>query len=603
MDPALETIVQRSGLDVDVQSCQPVIEYVNGELRGVLNLREPNNDKFAYANWGYDDEELDAFENLEMKNGNDSMLKRIFEFGEHIDEAGAYEELKSLLDIDEYTNYMAVTIYLFNDDWPDNNVKGYRSRLDGRYRFVSFDLDYAFAGCKGDSGSDSFAYFSKMVNGDKNSAFVQLFLNLLRHDAYRRKFIDTFCIVAGSVFNPAKANAIVDELLNSVQPMAQLMKQQGINDGHDPQRAANTIKQELSGRSNAMTNYMKQFEPMQLKSTTRQSVTLSANVEGACLYINGIEVPYASFDGQLFTPAQIEAKAPAGYRFTGWRKGRTILSDEPVISLPSGSSVALMATFTALSDAERTAEDITPVRINEVSAANGIFTNEYFKRNDWIELYNTTAKSIDVEGMYLSDNAGKPLKYKITKGNGKASTSVPAHGYLVVWCDKLEPDLQLHASFKLAAEGGEVLLTAADGSWTDRLTYGGMKADETVGRYPDGMSCVLAMNVPTIGRSNITSSYVQTVDQTAVDGIEGINDVADFEVRYVSGRLVLRGHEHATLSVSIVSLAGLQAGKHRVTLGGGCAEVAVSQLAGGAYISHVTDEKGHQKTCKFICEN
>ena len=44
MDPALETIIQRSGIDLDVQSYVPVIEYVNGELRGVLNMREPNND-------------------------------------------------------------------------------------------------------------------------------------------------------------------------------------------------------------------------------------------------------------------------------------------------------------------------------------------------------------------------------------------------------------------------------------------------------------------------------------------------------------------------------------------------------------------------------
>ena len=44
MDPALETIIQRSGIDIDVQSYVPIIEYVNGELRGVLNMREPNND-------------------------------------------------------------------------------------------------------------------------------------------------------------------------------------------------------------------------------------------------------------------------------------------------------------------------------------------------------------------------------------------------------------------------------------------------------------------------------------------------------------------------------------------------------------------------------
>jgi hypothetical protein len=112
IDPALETIIQRSGIDVDVQSYVPVIEYVNGKLRGVFNMREPNNDDYAYANWGYDDEEIDAFENLTIKNGDDEAIKRIFELGKKINNEGAYEELQTLLDIDEFTNYMAVTFFL-----------------------------------------------------------------------------------------------------------------------------------------------------------------------------------------------------------------------------------------------------------------------------------------------------------------------------------------------------------------------------------------------------------------------------------------------------------------------------------------------------------
>jgi hypothetical protein len=604
IDAALETVIQRSGLDVDVQSCQPVIEYVNGELRGVLNLREPNNDKFAYANWGYDDEELDAFENMEMKNGNDSVINRIFELGRHINDAGAYDELKTLLDIDEYTNYMAVTLFLDNDDWPNNNVKGYRSRLDGRYRFVSFDLDYAFAGCGVNKhNEDPFSFFYEYRNdGNDNQEFVCLLLNLLNNDEYRRKFADTFCVVAGSVFKPEQTNAIVNELLNKVQPMTQLMKQLGISDGHEPQRAANTIKEKMNGRSNMMTNYMKQFAPMKLQSTTRQNVTLSANVKGAHLYINGIEVPYASFNGQLFAPARIEAKAPVGYRFAEWKRGSSTLSDEPVISLPSGSSLSLTATFTALTDAELEKEGITPVRINEVSAANGAFVNEYFKHNDWIELYNTTANDIDVEGMYLSDNDAKPLKYQIAKGDSKASTIVPAHGYLVVWCDKLASQSQLHAPFKLAAEGGAVLLTAADGSWTDRLVYGAMKGDESAGRYPDGTNDVVTMNVPTIAKSNLTSSYVQAVEQPTADGIDGIDYAADLQVRYVLGRLILRGHDNSRLHVDIADMAGRQAESLGITLHGGYAEIAVGRLKSGVYLASVTDESGHKKACKFICQ-
>ena len=510
MDPALETIIQRSGLDVDVQSCQPVIEYVNGELRGVLNLREPNNDDFAYANFGYDDEELDAFENLTMKNGDDVVINRIFELGDKITDDEAYGELQTLLDIDEFTNYMAVTLFLDNDDWPNNNMKAYRSRPDGRYRFVSFDLDYAFAQMEGNTTNDNpFTHFQKYKGSSYlNYQIVRLMLNLLERDDYRKKFIDTFCLVAGSVFEPTRAGKIVDELLANVQPMCQLMRQSGINDGHEPDRAASTIKNRLKGRSQNMMTHMKNFSYLKLSNATAQRVTLNTSVEGAHLYINDLDVPYADFDGHLFAPVELKVTAPAGYRFTGWKKANAVVSTEPEMSLPSDNTVKLTATFEKLSDNELKTQGITPVRINEVSAANGIHVNDYFKRNDWVELYNTTDKPIDVEGMYLSDNLNKPMKFQISKGNTQVSTIIPAHGYLIVWCDKLDALNQLHASFKLEADGGDVLLTAADESWSDQLTYGPMNSDQTVGRYPDGCEQTYVMNIPTIAKANITSSYV-----------------------------------------------------------------------------------------------
>ncbi|MBO7141257.1 MAG: lamin tail domain-containing protein [Prevotella sp.] len=547
LDPALETIIQRSGIDVDVQSYVPVIEYVNGELRGVLNLREPNNDKFAYANWGYDDEELDAFENEEMKNGTADALNRIIELSETVsngteESEEAYKELKTLLDIDEFTNYMAVTMFLDNDDWPNNNIKAYRSQHDGRYRFVSFDLDYAFA-LRGfnKENDDPFAYFLQFkdaatVDGEanRNRDIVRLLLNLLGHDEFRRKFIDTFCIIGGTVFEPTRAGKIVDELLNNVKPMCQLMKQQGINDGHDPDRAASTIKNKLQGRSQKMAGHLKGFSYAKLRESA-QAVKLNTDVEGAKLFINGVAVPtgnvsktngqWSMFNGHLFAPVELEAKAPYGYTFAGWKKGTEIISTDPVVSLPEGSSVTLVATFKEMDEEEWSMlyAQPTPVRINEVSASNDIFVNEYFKRSDWVELYNTTDKPVNVEGMYLSDNPDKPKKYEIEAPlftpeeywdvapllPEAPGTIIPPHGYLIVWCDQREPLTQLHASFKLAAEGDELLLTAADESWTDRLTYGPMKGDETAGRYPDGADEVLTMNIPTIAKTNVSSSYTK----------------------------------------------------------------------------------------------
>ena len=572
IDPALETIIQRSGIDLDVQSYVPVIEYVNGQLRGVFNMREPNNDKFAYANFGYDDEELDAFENLTMKNGDDVAIKRIFELGKQASDNSAYEELQTLLDIDEFTNYMAATFFLYNDDWPDNNMKAYRSRNDGRYRFISFDLDYAFKGCWNDSDNNPFTNFAKFKNGSAprtsyNKDIVNLFLNLLNNADYRQKFITTFCLMGGSVFEPSIATDIVNELLEKVKPMCQLMKQQGINDGHDPDRAATTIKNSLSGRASTMADYMKQFSAFGLSSATKRSVELTTNINGATLTVNGINVPYAYFKGYLFGTFDLEAKAPAGYRFTGWKKSGTQYSTDAAISVTGSDAIKLQACFTALTDAEKTAQGLTPVRINEVSAANGIHVNEYFKRNDWVELYNTTDEPIDVAGMYLSDNEKKPLKYQISKGDSQTSTTIPAHGYLIVWCDKLESKDQLHASFKLDADGGSVLLTAADESWSDRLIYTEHHADQAVGRYPDGGNDIFVINVPTIAQSNISTSYLVPVEQSDVTGI----DIAQIS--------------NINSQISLYNLAG---------------QPVVTPQRGNCYIARYTDAQGRVKTVKFL---
>ncbi|MBR5657652.1 MAG: lamin tail domain-containing protein [Prevotella sp.] len=610
MDPALETIIQRSGIDIDVQSYVPIIEYVNGELRGVLNMREVNNDKFAYANWGYDDEELDAFENMKMKNGDAEVINRIFELGRNATNESAYEELKTLLDIDEFTNYMAVTMFLDNDDWPNNNIKAYRSRNDGRYRFVSFDLDYAFAlrGFNRDN-DDPFTYFLRFKDaetvydeGNANREIVRLFLNLMGRDDYRRKFIDTFCLMGGSVFEPTRAGVIVDELLNNVTAMCQLMRQQGINEGHEPKRAADEIKSKLKGRSKKMAGFLKKFSYAQL-STTAQEVALNASVQGAHIYINGLDVPYAEFNGHLFAPVKLSAKAPAGYRFAGWKKDNTIVSTDEEINLPSDNTVSLTATFRALSDDERLKKDITPVRINEVSAANGIYVNEYFKRNDWIELYNTTSKPIDVKGMYLSDNLEKPHKYQIGEAvDAMQSTLILPYSYLVVWCDKLDPLSQLHTSFKLAAEGGDVLLSAKDDSWCDRFTYAEHKSDETVGRYPDGTNNVIVMNVPTIGKTNCTSSYAVAIEQAETAGIQDLlaDNSASLSMLYASGKLIVRGQADEKAKVNIFSNAGQMVATFAVQLNGGFAEISVEGLPTGYYVAEMTNQQGDQAVCKFV---
>lgn len=161
----------------------------------------------------------------------------------------------------------------------------------------------------------------------------------------------------------------------------------------------------------------------------------------------------------------------------------------------------------------------SPVRINEVSSGNSIYINDYYKKNDWVELYNTTGTDIDVNGMYLSDDRSNPQKYQISAEGSMASTIIPAYGRLIVWCDKLTPISQLHAPFKLDnADGAYVILQAEDGTWSDEMEYLEQDRWQTYGRYPDGGQHASYQSRPSIAMPNVMGVYDFTSENAAYWG-------------------------------------------------------------------------------------
>jgi len=187
-----------------------------------------------------------------------------------------------------------------------------------------------------------------------------------------------------------------------------------------------------------------------------------------------------------------------------------LISSEREYVLNTTSQTRLKAIFEPIPEEYLVEAGSTPVVVNEVSAGNSVFINDYYKKNDWIELYNTTSQDIDLAGMYLTDNPDNLQKYQITALETEGSTIIPAHGYKVIWADKLNPMTQLHASFKLANADNEcVILSAEDLSWSDCLTYSAHTGEETVGRYPDGGRSVYHMTRPTIGTRNTLTTYAQ----------------------------------------------------------------------------------------------
>ena len=791
-DAAIQEVIARSGIDLDCQDYRPAYVYINGSFYSTLNIREPNNKHFAYANKGIDSDEMDQFEYspdsayVQME-GTREMFERLYELSANASDDATYEQIKQILDIDEFCNYMAAEFYLGSSDWLNNsnNCKGYRPRVEGgKFRFVIFDLDGAFSTTNmfsdlQNTNWQTLDYLRGYYQGQswyKEIEITTIWLNLLNNDSFRKQFIDAFCIVTGSVFEPTRCKEIINEIATKA---ATVMS--SVNNG-SPWSSANSVINSLnSSRQTTMISSLKKYSLMGLSGAKEIKATLASGNEAAKLLINGQPVPTNKFSGSLFLPVTIKAEAPAGYVFKGWmgsgsqsmssvfpsntswkyydkgsldgktwyyksfddsswsqgdaalgyatgstwtdyttpldyndngskrttfyfRKSFT-LSQKPStldefqlsfsvddgcvvyvngteagrFNMPSGtptsstyastygdqfsypqtmslasslfvkgnnviavevhnndskssdihweaellktadtpdgedyistdpefvlsSGVDVMAVFEEMSEEEKLAENCVPVRINEVSAGNSIYINDLFKKEDWVELYNTTDEAVDLEGMYLSDNINKPQKFQFASGD--VSTVIEPHGYRVVWCDKKDAVSQLHASFKLADEDGSfVLLTSENGEWADTLQYCAHEGDCTVGRFPDGSSSVFVMYNPTIGFSNTVTSYDTLHIESKPDLPDNVEHViarqGGLSITYSGHYLLVKSEDCLPAEIAVYTTSGQLAAEAQLSLHNGHASYAVS-LPEGVYIAKVRDAEDNQCGTKFI---
>jgi len=143
------------------------------------------------------------------------------------------------------------------------------------------------------------------------------------------------------------------------------------------------------------------------------------------------------------------------------------------------------------------------VVINEAMASNlSSVADPQGRFDDWIELYNAGDSSVDVGGLYLTDDASEPRQWKIPAGN-PGLTTIPAKGFLVIWADGTD-DPGLHANFSLSAEGDAIALFDSDGvTRLDRIAFGPQAQNVSYGRYPDGGDDLMLMVLPTPGEANL----------------------------------------------------------------------------------------------------
>lgn len=153
--------------------------------------------------------------------------------------------------------------------------------------------------------------------------------------------------------------------------------------------------------------------------------------------------------------------------------------------------------FVTVSRAWTVDRNLSPVRINEVLAANRAAYIHYDTTPDIIELYNESDTAVSLAGMSITDDPAVPTKFVFPGG-----TTIPARGYLVLFANNPDGTPGLHLGFNLAQEGEGVYLfdkPENGGRLLDSVVFGPQLPDYSIGRLPDGS---WNLTIPTFGQPN-----------------------------------------------------------------------------------------------------
>lgn len=162
--------------------------------------------------------------------------------------------------------------------------------------------------------------------------------------------------------------------------------------------------------------------------------------------------------------------------------------------------------------------DYSDLKINELCTKDQ--TDPYFVDGlgdgaDWIELYNSGIKAINVAGLWVTDNPGVQEDYIQIPSGDDAATTIPPKGFLVLICGAADAngdiptsivDGKIFIDMGLSSSGDNfaAIYTPEKGEIDQSEDFNGLEDDKSFGRIADGGSEWNTLTAKTPGATNDT---------------------------------------------------------------------------------------------------
>ena len=221
-DAAAQSLVRH--LDFDTQAYRPAILFINGEYWGIHNFRERYDRHYLERVYGVDPDNIEILTGIgEVEEGDDLHYKELLDFLSNNDMVSDddYDQVATMMDINNFLDYYAAQIYFGNNDWPDHNIDFWRLRVpfdpyapkghDGRWRWLLYDVDRSLGFVTG----YEFNMMDHITNGGPETLILD---RLLLNDQFRYDFINRIADQLNSAFQPERVKQVLDSLKTPLVP-------------------------------------------------------------------------------------------------------------------------------------------------------------------------------------------------------------------------------------------------------------------------------------------------------------------------------------------------------------------------------------------------
>lgn len=159
------------------------------------------------------------------------------------------------------------------------------------------------------------------------------------------------------------------------------------------------------------------------------------------------------------------------------------------------------------------AQSAADLRINEVLVENqSNYIDDFGQHSPWIEIYNKAYNSVNIGGLYLTNDLENPTMYQIPKGD--PITLIAPQNYIIFWADNHSTRGIRHLNFDLRNSKLVALFDANGKTLIDVVELNDVqRVDTTFGRISDGGIQWGYLEKSTPGANNNTKVAVTSAEK------------------------------------------------------------------------------------------